>query len=49
MGNEMSDTMRDDASLAAAGAGENQQRALDMLDRGALLGIEFGEQGHISF
>ena len=49
MGDEMGNTMSDDASLAAAGAGENEQRALDMLDRGALLGIEIGEQRHISF
>ena len=41
---EVGDAMRDDARLARAGAGENQQRAIDVLDGAALLGIEGGEE-----
>ena len=32
--------MRDDAGLAGAGAGKNEQRALDVSNRGLLLVIE---------
>ena len=38
--------MGDDASLARAGAGENQQRAVGLEDGFLLFGIEGGEEIH---
>ena len=39
-GDQVRDAMRDDAGLAGAGAGKNEQRALDVSNRGLLLVIE---------
>ena len=38
--------MGDDPGLARAGAGENEQRALEVLDGEALLGLRPGEEVH---
>ena len=38
---EVRDAVRDDARLARAGAGENQQRPVEVQHRFALLGVEF--------
>ena len=38
--------MGDDARLARTRAGQDQQRAIDVLDRGALFGVEGGEEVH---
>jgi hypothetical protein len=43
MSQQMGDTVGDDAGFAAARSRQNEQRALDVLDRGALFGIELGE------
>ena len=37
---EVRDSAGDDAGLAGPGAGEDQQRPLDVKDRGALFGVE---------
>jgi hypothetical protein len=42
--NEVSDSVSNDAGLAAAGAGEDQQRAFRGFDRFALLRVELGEE-----
>ena len=39
-GQEIGDALRDDAGLARAGAGEDEQRAVDVQDGLALFGIE---------
>jgi len=41
---QVSDAIRDDAGLAAAGAGENEERAIDVRDGGSLGSGERGEQ-----
>ncbi|HUU33063.1 MAG TPA: hypothetical protein VMW48_03310 [Vicinamibacterales bacterium] len=41
---KMSDAMSDDTRLARPGAGEDEQRAVDVLDGRALFGIEGGEE-----
>ena len=38
-GDEVRDSLRDDARLARAGAGQDQQRPVDVQDRVALFGI----------
>ena len=43
---EVGDAARDDARLARAGAGQNQQRPVDVQDGVALLGIEGVEEVH---
>ena len=40
------DAMGDDPCLPGAGAGEDQQRAVDVHDRGPLFGVEGGEEIH---
>ena len=44
VGDEVRDAMRDDARLARARAGEDQQRAVDVQDRFALFGVEGCEE-----
>ena len=44
-GEDMGDTRGQHAGLAGAGAGQHQHRAVERLDRLALLGIEPGEIG----
>jgi hypothetical protein len=39
-GQDVGEPGGEDAGLAGAGPGQHQQRALDRLDRGALLGVE---------
>jgi hypothetical protein len=41
---QVSDSVSNDAGLAAAGAGEDQQRAFRGLDRFALLRVKLGEK-----
>ena len=41
----MGDAGREHPRLAGAGARQNQQRAIERLDRGALLGVEPGQIG----
>ena len=44
----MSNPVGDHAGLAAPGPGQNQQGAFHMLDGGALLRVEAGEEIHFS-
>ena len=44
LADEPGDAVGDDAGLARSGAGEDEQRAFGGLDRGALFGIEMGEE-----
>ena len=44
---QVGDAAGDDARLAGAGAGEDQQRAVDVQDRFALFGIQGVEEIHI--
>jgi hypothetical protein len=41
---QVRDAVRDDPRLPRPGAGEDQQCAIDVLDGGALLGIEGGKE-----
>ena len=43
----MADAVRDDARLAAARPGQDQQRAFEMFDRFALLWVEAGQEIHV--
>ena len=42
-GDEIGDAAGDDAGLAGAGAGEDEQGAVDVVDGGALLGVQTAE------
>ncbi len=43
---EMGDAVRDDARLTGAGAGQDEQRPVDVLDGRALFGVQGGEEVH---
>ena len=44
LADEPGNAVRDDAGFARAGAGQDEQRALGGLDRGALFGIEMSKE-----
>ena len=46
VGDDVRDAMRDDAGLAAARAGQNQQRSFGVGDRFALLRVQAFEEIH---
>ena len=43
LGDEVGDAAGDDAGFAGAGAGEDEQGAVDVVDGGALLGVQAAE------
>ena len=45
--NEIGDPIGDDARLARAGAGEDQERSITMEHGLALFGIQFGKEVHV--
>ena len=45
---DVGDARGQDAGLAGAGAGQHQNGAVERLDRGALLRVEFMTEGHVS-